>query len=330
MKRLLPLLLLIVAIGMSGCAGIGQLQQGSTVAGGPGVVITDFSVDYSPIYAGDPVGLNLEVQNQGEYDTSIFKITWFGVDLSSTGWNLNPSTNPDKSNPRVVGADPVTGFEGGTWFTTRTITAPSSIASSTNFDLGVRIEYIYQTDYTATIRIVDSNYLRTLAKEDRDALLSSGGIRQSTATAAPITIKAASGAHFVARGTDTPTTITIPFRVTNVGPGLPYDVDVADAATAVSSGLYEIEVSSTSGINCGGVGNIVLSRGKNGGFGCTLSVPGTVTNLEDRTFSLTLRYKYYVDGSTTLTVNPQYGGATTVTTTAESTTTTAAETTTTT
>jgi hypothetical protein len=166
---------------------------------------------------------------------------------------------------------------------------------------------------------VDATYLRTLSNEDRDALISSGGIRQSTATAAPITVKAASGAHFVARG-GAGTSVTIPFRVTNIGAGLPYRYDKADAASAVSDGLYEIQVSSTSGINCASAGNIVLSRGKNGGFGCTLTVPGTVTNFQDQTFSLTLRYKYYVDGSTTLTVNAPYGGTTVATTVATTTT----------
>jgi hypothetical protein len=307
MKKIIVLLSLSVAIVISGC-----LNQGTEVTGGPGVVITDFSVDYSPITAGDSVGWNLEVQNQGEYDTSIFKITWFGIDPASWGF-----TAVDNVAHPVVGADPITGFEGGTWFTTKTVTSPSSIASSTPFDLGVRIEYVYQTDYTATIRIVDPTYLRTLSQSDRDALISSGGIRQSTATAAPITIKAASGAHFVARGAGTP--VTIPFRVTNVGSGLPYRADVADAATAVGGGLYEIQVINPSGISCTGVGNIVLSKGKNGGFGCTLTIPGTVTNFQDQTFSLTLRYKYYVDGSTTLTVNAPYGGTTVATTVATTT-----------
>ena len=310
MKKLIVLLSLFVAITISGC-----LMQGPEVTGGPGVVITDFSVDYSPITAGDSVGWNIEVQNQGEYDTSIFLVTWFGVDPSAWGF-----TATDTTSHAVVGADPVTGFEGGTWFTTQTLTSPSSIASATTFDLGVRIEYIYETAYTATIRIVDPDYLRTLSKEDRDALISSGGIRQSTATAAPITIKAASGAHFVARG-GTGTPVTIPFRVTNVGSGLPYNEDATNAEDAVADGLYEIMIKSgsTSGISCDTSTPIVLSRGKNGGFGCSLTVPGTVNNFEDRTFSLTLRYKYYVDGSTTLTVNAPYGGTTVATTVATTT-----------
>jgi len=313
MKKLFMFLLLVTVVTISGCIG-----QGPTITGGPGIVITDLSVDYTPIYAGDQVGWNLEVQNQGEYDTSVDRVTWFGIDLTTWGFT---GTSPDTTSHAVTAADPVTGFEGGTWFTTETITSPSTIASTTSFDLGVRIEYTYQTDYTATIRVVDPTYLRTLSKEDRDAMIRSGGIRESQSTAAPIDMKAASGAHFIARGADTP--ITIPFRVTNVGPGLPYRADKSSATDAVADGLYEIQISSTSGIDCTGAGNIILSRGKNGGFGCILTVPGTVANFEDRSFSLTLRYRYYVDGSTSLTVNPQYGGPVpTVTTTTATTTTT--------
>lgn len=299
-KNLVIILSLIVVVTISGC-----VSQTSTIAGGPGIVITDASVDYSPVFAGDIVGWNLEVQNQGEDDTTIHSITWFGVDMTS--WSLNPSTNPDTTSKPIVGADPITGFEGASYFETRTITAPSTIMSPTTVDLGIRVEYDYDTDFSATIRIMDPDYLRTLSTEDKNTLIQTGGIRDSRSTAAPLSVKAASGAHFVARGTSR--TITIPFRITNVGAGLPYKDNVANADTAASSGgLYVVNaISGSNNLDCTSAGDITLSRGKNGGFGCTLTIPGTVTNYEDHTFSLTLSYRYYVDGSTSLTVNPQYG-----------------------
>jgi len=301
-KNFVIILSLIVIVTISGCIG-----QTPSITGGPGIVITDASVDYSPIFAGDTVGWNLEVQNQGEDDTLIHRITWFGVDMSA--WSLNPSGPIDISTrPNVVGADPITGFEGGTYFETRSITAPTIIKSPTTVDLGIRIEYSYDTDFSATIRVMDPDYLRTLSAEEKNALIQSGGIRDSTSTSAPLSVKAASGAHFVARGGPA-RDITIPFRITNIGPGLPYryGVESADDA-ATTGGLYEVSVASTSSnLDCGGIGNIVLSRGKNGGFGCDLTIPSTVINYEDRTFSLTLRYNYYVDGSTSLTINPEYG-----------------------
>jgi len=282
---------------VSGCIG-----QGPSITGGPGIIITDFSVDYSTIYAEESVGLNLEVENQGEYDAYIHEVTWFGVRTSD--WGLS---NPKDKNPHYVpGIEPEVGFEGGAWFDSRLITAPSTIKTTTSFDLGVRVEYLYTTDFTGTIRIVSPNYLRTLSKEDKDALIRSGGIRESSSTAGPMSVKAASGPHFTARAPGR--TIAIPFRVTNIGPGLPYRSDVDSAEAAVSDGLYQIHVSSYSGIKCDNdVDNpITLSRGKNGGFTCDLDIPKTVTNYEDRAFSFTLIYRYYVDGSTTLTVNPAY------------------------
>lgn len=297
-KRLLLTLIVIVTI--SGCIG-----QGPTITGGPGLIITDFSPDYSDITAGETVGLNLEVENQGEFDTYIYRITWFGVDMSQSGWDLSGIGNPDTLAHYIVGTDPTVGFEGGAWFETRTITAPSSIKSITTFDLGVRVEYLYQTDFSATIRIMSPEYLRTLSKEDREAMIRSGGIRDSSSSAAPITLKAASGRHFLA--TEDTQTIKVPFKVTNIGPGLPYDSAKKSVDDALSDGLYKIKILGESGITCDD-SSIVLSRGKNGGFACDLDIPEkeNIINFEDRTFSLSLLYMYYVDGSTSITVNPQY------------------------
>ena len=307
MKKLLMFFLLIVVVTISGCIG-----QGPTITGGPGIVITDFSVDYSPIYAGEGVGLNLELQNQGEFDTSVNRILYFGVE--PTAWDLPAE---DTTSHRIGPADPVTGFEGGTYFESNAVTAPGTIASSTNFDLNVRIEYLYETHFTGTIRIMSRDYLRTLSKEDRDSLIASGGIRESTSTAAPLMVSTASGAHFMATGRD----VTIPFRVTNIGPGLPYNDDSANSDAAVTNNdLYSVDIIDQVGITCI-ESETTLSRGKNGGFGCTLSLPSSVRNFEDHTFSLGLRYRYYVDGSTTLTVNPQYGGPVTTATTGTTTTT---------
>jgi len=184
MKRFFILLLLMVIVVISGCVSTGG-------AGGPGIVIVDFSVDYSPIIAGETVGLNLEVQNRGEYTATVDRVEYFGV----SGWGLPTDTSKSWN---LAAADPVTGFEGGTQAETITITAPSSIVSKTNFDLGVRVEYPYQTYFTATMRVVEQNYLRTLTKSERERMIESGGIRQSSSTSAPLSVSTASGSHFIA------------------------------------------------------------------------------------------------------------------------------------
>jgi len=308
MKKVVFLFSLIFIIGVSGCIG-----QGTTISGGPGIIITDFSVDYSPIYAGESVGLNLELQNQGEFDTDVNRILYFGVE--PTAWQLPNEYNVGAgAGHSLAAADPTTGFEGGTYFESEAISAPSSIASSTKFDINVRIEYSYESHFTGTIRIMSRDYLRTLSNEERDRLIQTGGIRESKSTAAPLVMSTASGAHFMATGSS----ITIPFRITNIGPGLPYNDNSATSDAAVTDGnLYSVDIidlDDTDRLTCTETAT-TLSRGKNGGFGCTLTLPTTVRNFEDHTFSLGLRYRYYVDGSTTLTVNPQYGGTGGVTTT---------------
>lgn len=314
MKRL-SLVFLIFVILISGCIG------GGGPASTDGIVIKDFSFDYSPIYAGEEVGLTLEVQNIGEEIGELRGVTIYGIDYQSgdssqLSWGLPTDdfemttiTNPEFATDPLYPPDPITGFEGDMWYNSWVPQAPTYIRTPTDYTFDVRVEYSYSTTYTGTIRIIDNDYLRTLAEGERDTLVQQGGIVESSITGGPLSLAAASGRHFIVRST-TPEERTIKFKISNVGSGFPYNGDLSD-----STKLYEVRVSnvipSPDFIICDTTKPLRLSRGRNGVLSCRIIVPGTGpgsgwTNKLDKKFSITLDYEYYIDGKTSVTVNPTY------------------------
>jgi hypothetical protein len=311
LKRvLLPLCLLICVSILSGCVG-----QGGTTPTGNGINIKEFSFDYSPIDAGTDIGLNLEVQNIGGDVGTLKKISVFGIDYKSGSadalkWGLPSGENFIMSNINVnlLPPDKSTGFEGDVWSTSWLPQAPTGVQSSTDYDFEIRVEYGYDTTYTGTITIVANDYLRTLPKEQRDALIKQGGVVESTVTSGPMSISAASGEHFIVRNPDTEKR-TIKFKITNVGNGYPYDTELNP------SNLYVVRIPKSGLIGLTDCDNTTkLSKGKNGWLSCKIEIPGTntIVNKLDRKFSISLSYEYYVDSSATISVNPTYTEATTM------------------
>ena len=309
-RELFTLIFLLGVALVSGCIS----QKKGEIPTGNGIIIKDFYFDYSPIYANDSIGLNLEVQNIGGGKGYVKKVTVFGVDYQSGSsgslkWGL-PADETfilDESSPELpvplAPPDPTTGFEGESWSYSWTPIAPGGIKTPTNFDFQVRVEYNYSTTYTGTIRIIESSYLKTLTPEERDKLIKEGGVIESVTTGGPMSVSAASGRHFIVQQPGTQER-TIRFKVTNVGSGYPFDQTLDN-----TENLYKVRIVDHVGLkDCDS--DFRMSRGKTGTFSCKIEVPGTDTlvNKMDKKFSITLEYDYYVDSSTSITVNPVYVG----------------------
>lgn len=314
MKKSLLILLVFVLL-ISGC--IGGIGEGPIATNG--IIIKDFSFDYSPIYAKEQVGLTIELQNVGEERGELKKVTVYGVDYkggssSELSWGLPGETftmdasHSDFPENPLFPPDPTTGFEGDIWYYSWLPQAPTRIRTLTDYTFDVRVQYSYSTTYTGTIRIINDNYLRTLSNDEREKLVKQGGVVESSITGGPLSISGTSGRHFIVRSSSSDKR-DMKFKVINVGSGFPYD-DVNSNDIIDTSELHVVRVGSpipNDFITCT-KSKIKLSRGKDGILPCTIIVPGTgdVINKMDKKFSITLFYEYYVDGKTSITVNPTY------------------------
>jgi hypothetical protein len=306
MKTLVPLILLIGAVILSGCTTSG----GGTTATGNGIVIQDFSFDYTPIYSGDQIGLNIELQNIGGEIGTLKKVTVFGQDFTTSAdplkWSISNTgeltqilTSPEGD---LYPPDSTTGFEGDIWTYQWLITAPNDVKAPTDYEFQVRSEYSYTTEYSGTIRIVSANYLRTLSATDRENLIKEGGVVSSSVTAGPLNLAAASGRHFIVQSGAGATTSSVKFKVTNVGSGYPYNAVLTDPAS-----LYLVRITGTDGLSCTKT-DFLLARGKTGTFSCDIDIPaeGSITNKLDKNFRITLSYDYFVDSAASITVQPTF------------------------
>jgi len=308
MKRLLPLLLLIVAIGISGCAGIGALQGG----GGPvlacpgagvtdGITITDFSFDFNEIYGGESVGLTFTVENFGGSDGTLNSYQLFGPDFGTGGmqWEITSGSQTKTGMGEALSAPNTDlGIPGGMYTELWTIKAPSNLTVETPVNLNIRTTYTYKTSFSGVLTVMTQSYLGSLAPEERKALIQSGGLSASCYTGGPIQLKAAAGTHFV----DPTGTPKIRFVVTNVGPGYTFWGGTGMYSDISDTTKYRVDIpAQTSGIVTCPANTIVLSRGEVGTFDCTFTAP-TVTAKTDYNFQIYVEYYYWQDSATAIKV----------------------------
>jgi len=320
----LSILFLILIIVISGCVG----QDGIISSAKDGLIITDFSFEYSPIYARDNVGLRLEVQNVGGSDAEIKKIQVYGVDFEpgeSTEGEWGHKDEPIEFEGTYIGEnrfldkpDPDMNFEGGKYYHEEwRLQAPWGIKSETDYDFRVRVEYGYETTYSGTIRVIDDEYLRSLSENERQKLFDAGGIVSSELTNGPISIVPYSGRHFIVDSTN-PQPRIMRFEVKNVGKGYPFIEDEGQEKN------YYIRINGIIGdviTDCIEDGEAItefkLSKGESHTLDCVFDPPGMneFTNKIDKPFQIILEYYYYVDSRTSITVNPTYEGDINITTT---------------
>jgi len=287
MKSLLILLLIFVIL-ISGC-----VEQETLVTTGTkdGVKIKGFSFDRSSIYAGDPVGLNLEIQNVGDVEAELQAIKIYGLMNRTVELKTDDILSPGLPNENI---------EGESQYYREIFEAPY-VSASTTFNFGARVEYRYRSIYTGTLRVVEGSYLESLSAEDRDSLLDNSGVISASVTGGPLSVSPVKGRGFIVDGGSM--TRPILFKVTNAGSGYTY-------TGSIETGNYQVTITSDGleycGIVEGGTPNptIKLSKGKSRIFSCNFTTPSEVVNKMDVIFSISFDYNYYVDGTTTITIEP--------------------------
>jgi len=294
MKRLLPLLLLIGTVLLSGCIG----QPTTPPLGTNGIIISSFSPDITPITAGDVIELILEVENVGGATAEKVKTNLSGVTFGEgdLDWSCEEDTS-DVSFGDLM--PPENGIPGEEHTEAWTCTSPSGIKSDTVYTFDVRVNYDYSTDVTGTLTFVTGDYWRSLTQDEKEKLSEKGGISQLSQTAGPLSIKLYAGRRtrpFIIYDPEDKT-YTLRVVINNVGSGKPTDNKVKIIQQKSSTGLK---------INCFEAGEeereITLSRGKTASISCDLTLEGNVINRQDFTVALGFEYNWNVDSSTDVTV----------------------------
>jgi len=305
MKKLLPLLLLTLAVIVSGCVGqeagvISCPGEGVT----DGVTITDFSFDFNEIYGGESVGLTFTVENFGGEDGTLNSYQLFGPDMVTSGatsmqWEVTSGDITSTGIAEDLSAPNMDlGIPGGMYTELWTILAPSGLTVETPVNLNIRTTYEYDTYFSGVLTVMTQSYLGSLPPEDRKALIQSGGLSARCFTGGPIQLEAAAGTHFV----DPSGTKTIRFIVTNVGSGYPFWGGTGMYTDISDSTKYRIHVpAQISGIVTCAEDTVVLSRGEIGTFDCTFDSPSP-TAKTDYNFQINVEYYYWQDSATAIKV----------------------------
>ena len=140
--RAFPVLLLGAVLVASGCTTFG----GTSIGGGPGVVITDFIPDLSQVFSGEDVRLQLRIQNQGEARATNVIAELTGIDLAEWG-SFGGGFGAVKQLGDLVPFDPVTNTPGETTSVTFSNLVAPTLSQGIQFTYTpiVRVSYDYAT-----------------------------------------------------------------------------------------------------------------------------------------------------------------------------------------
>jgi len=297
MKKLLPLLLVIGVVIISGCGSIPQITTKKEIIGTNGLIIKSFSSDATSIPAGDSIELLLEVENVGGTEATAAEAVLSGVTFGTGGldWDCGDDTSQDFASRLLP---PENGIPGDVDSVSWICKSPTGIRSDTPYTFDVRVTYGYSTDVTGKLNFVTGDYWRSLSQADKQSL--AGGVSYLSQTDGPLSIKIYSGSRtrpFIIYEDGGEEVHTLRIIITNVGSGKPVDHEVTIESLDLSQGLSLEEEE-----EC--IKTVTLSRGKSASVSCKVKLnnPDNVINRQDFTVSLSLSYSWYVDSSSTVTV----------------------------
>lgn len=160
-KLSLLLIPLVAIVLISGC-----ITGPTGAATGPGLVIQDFSSDFTQVQSGERVRLQLKVQNQGEVKAERVKAELAGIDTDQ--WMGFGFGQAEQDLGDIQGVDPETGIQGGTKNVYWDLEAPDYPKGITQPETAiVKVSYDYKTTAQKPVTLVDENELRTIKQQGR-------------------------------------------------------------------------------------------------------------------------------------------------------------------
>lgn len=155
-------ILLITAT--SGCTFPG----GGGTAGGQGVVIENFEVDFPQVYAGENFKLQMRLRNDGSVDAYNVYPKLYNIGTNVGDSSLEVSCQPTcEQGIKLLAPDPDRGTIGESRTCIWDCIAPTDIPKglSTTFNPSARLYYLYETHTIKSVTIVSQNELRSLESQ---------------------------------------------------------------------------------------------------------------------------------------------------------------------
>ena len=317
MKKGVLLAILSVVL-VAGCVQ-GQLpswiQQTTTVVGGTGLVITEFTADPSEINSDSSGRIMVTISNKGGAvvdGDALFYLTGSGIkdDLSDNlYWSgRGTTTSVFEQITKVLNPeDPVRGTPAGEQTITYSLTSPTGIAKGTlRNDIFIgRLYYDYSTTVSGNVWVyseAESDAARASDRSLNSATLS------STAGPVALYVKAIPDPVVLAPGEDT---FTLQIKISNVGGGTLYEsgaidytgTDLSlDAETELNMIDVDVEGSGLTDFDdCEGPQELVA--GKDITLSCDVRITTPPTTMQSYQLQVTATYGYMTERTATVSVS---------------------------
>lgn len=210
------LALLFIVVALSGCVGQSATGGGASA----GVIIKSFGPDISEIFSYDDVVFSLSVENVGGADAENVQAKIFGL---GTDWEYTKEKQYVGGDGFLEKSQPDLKIPGGIGDIQWTVTSPPDLRVDNTYTAGVRLYYDYETISLATVKVYNSDYLRT-KPEEAESIMASSGVETFTVTDAPVTIELAGLARpLIYRSSGQKASVTA--LISNVGQGVVYQDD---------------------------------------------------------------------------------------------------------
>lgn len=291
-KRLLALLSLVGLVILAGCiGGIGQPEGVIQPGTASGVVIKSFGPDLPEVFSGDSVTFTVLVENIGELDATTVRAKLYG--LGTPGWDWTKGYQDISDN--IPKAQPSMGVPGGQGSVTWDATSPIDLKVDKEYTANVRVTYGYGTSAVGSIKVYNSNYLKTITQEEASRITTSSGLESWKVSNSPIAIELAGAARpFIVK--TTVLTPTISLLISNRGQGYPYSSDEGDRKATITS----VKVGDST---CVSGKTITIPRTGKTSVTCKFSIdPANVPDFTTTPIEVELTYNYYVDDTATVKV----------------------------
>jgi uncharacterized repeat protein (TIGR01451 family) len=319
-------------VAISGCTG-----NNNGISTGPGVQIVSWTPSLSTVDSGDQLEFRLQVQNKGDVPAQDVNAVVMGI--LPEDWHLETQegsvTNAGDGQffhaDELLGPDKSQNIDSSPTEVTISAIAPSlSRGQILQYNPQVRVFYTYDTSASTLLTVVNDQELKRL--QDQGKTLATGTTTQSTG---PLTVTINTGKFLKAKtisGSPISRTFQITVNIQNsgggvlspnlLGSGIPNENTLqsddykADFAIGTTSNRLTLDCPSLKNdisimlqipselLNVKS-GVIKFFQGKSSSVTCTVTINNVPLSQEQDEIKVLLDYDYYIDSSTTITVNGQ-------------------------